>query len=100
MADAEDKGLNLRLEAAERNMLAWKETALTATRDLGSLQEQLAMARFERNLLRRERKALSLTIRRVADNGADITELLDLLASLAQAPREGEGLLAEDDTDG
>lgn len=92
---SDDRGLQVRLDAAEREMLAWKETALTELKSRQAMDVTLLAVRQERNLLRRERKALSLTIRQVVDDGADVNVLLDLLASLANPPREGEGLLTE-----
>lgn len=98
MSDDESKGLRIRLAAAERKMLAWKETALTAQHDQQALLERINTIRYERNLLRRERKAISLTIRAVVDGGGDVADLLDQLASLAQPLRDGEGLLEEEET--
>lgn len=99
MTDADEAGLRVRLDVAERQLLAWKETALTRTKEATAANERLTQTLFERNLLRRERKAISLVIRNVVDNGGDVAELLDLLASLAQPLREGEGLLVEEGTD-
>lgn len=99
MADAEERGLRLRNEAAERQAKAWEETARAAEKDAAALRDQLTSVRFERNLLRRERAAIWKVVREVG-SGDDLGPLLDLLASLAAPLREGEGLLSEEEGDG
>lgn len=92
---AEVRGLELRLAKAERDALAWKESALTEVKGTEALRETLLAVRYERNLLRRERAAIWRTVRDVVDGGGDVADLLDLLASVAQPLRDGEGLLGD-----
>lgn len=93
----EDKGLKLRLDAAERDAMAWKETALNAQKDHSVALGTITRLRYERNLLRRERKALSLAIREVVEQGGNVADFLDLMAALANPLRPGEGLLLDEE---